>query len=59
MMDEFIVTCPHCGQILTFIIKESGGVALRSFDILENSETLQILKESGYEFGTVTKEGGE
>ncbi len=58
-MDEFTVTCPHCGQILTFIIKESGGVALRSFDIFENSETLQILKESGYEFGTVTKEGGE
>lgn len=59
MMSEISVTCPHCGQTLYFIIKENGGIALRSFDIYENSETLQILRDSGYEFGTVAEEGGD
>ena len=59
MMDEIRVTCPHCGQTLYFIIKESGGIAIRSFDIYENSETIEILKSYGYEFGTAAEEGGD
>ena len=57
--DEIKTVCPHCGRPLYFLINEAGGIALRSFDILENSETLKILKSSGYEFGTVQTEGGE
>ena len=59
-MNEVKVMCPHCGRMLYFIINETGGIALRSFDISENSETLQILRSSGYEFGgAVRSEGGE
>lgn len=59
MVDEITVVCPHCGQPLYFMVSEAGGIALRSFDIYENSETIEILKSSGYEFGTATAEGGD
>lgn len=56
--DIIKVNCPHCGMILDVIISKTGGVALRSFDIQENSETVKILRDHGYEFGTVKTEGG-
>lgn len=60
MVDEISVICPHCGHQLYLVINEAGGIALRSFDIYENSETIQLLRASGYEFGrTVNPEGGE
>jgi len=59
MIDEISVVCPHCGQQLYLIVNETGGIALRSFDIYESSETIEILRSSGYEFGTVEAEGGD
>lgn len=61
-MDEMVelkLCCPHCGETLYFMINEAGDIALRSFDIFENSDSVCILKESGYEFGTATAEGGD
>lgn len=58
-IDEISVVCPHCGQQLYFMVSEAGGIALRSFDIYENSETIEILRSSGYEFGNAEAEGGD
>lgn len=58
-MTEIKFTCPHCGHDLYFIINENEELALRSFDICDGSETVKLLREYGYELGTVTAEGGE
>ena len=58
-MTEIKFICPHCGHVLYFIINENGELALRSFDICDSSETISILREHGYELGTVQEEGGE
>lgn len=58
-METIKITCPHCGMMLELIISKAGGIALRSFDIYENSESVKLIRSSGYEFGTVKTEGGE
>lgn len=59
MIDEISVVCPHCGQQLYLIVNETGGIALRSFDIYDSSEAIEVLRSSGYELGTVNTEGGD
>lgn len=59
-MTELNITCPHCGQIITLIVNETADkLAVRSFDIYDNSETIRFLKLHGYEFGTNSEEGGD
>lgn len=60
-MKEFLVTCPCCKQQLKISISETDGdkIAISFFDISDNSETIEIIREKGYEFGSSLEKGGE
>lgn len=51
-MREYPITCPYCGRTIYINITESEGIHLRSYDIQTDSETVEFIKNAGYEFGT-------
>ena len=60
-MKEFLVTCPCCQQQLKIMLSETDGdkIAVSFFDISDNSETIEIIRQKGYEFGASLKKGGK
>lgn len=50
-MTERKITCPCCGKTIYISITEAGDFYLRSFDIQTDSETIEFIKNSDYEFG--------
>lgn len=60
-MKEFYITCPCCQQQLKIMLSETDGdkIAVSFFDIADNSETLEIIRAKGYEFGESLKKGGQ
>lgn len=60
-MKEYPITCPCCGNTIYISVTKTGDFYLRSFDIQHDSETIEFVKDSGYEFGATNErrcEGG-
>ena len=60
-MEEFEITCPCCQQQLKIMLSKTNGseLAVSFFDIADNSETIEIIRAKGYEFGTSLRKGGK
>ena len=43
--DYYKTTCPCCGQPLELFINSQGDIALRFYDIEDQAEVVEILKE--------------
>ena len=57
-MREYEIKCPNCGQTIIITVSEDNpdNIVVAFFDISDNSETIQIARSLGYEFGM---KGGE
>lgn len=54
-MREIRINCPHCGQSIDISISDAGDLFLRHFDIVTDSETVEFIRGSGYEFGKMNR----
>ena len=49
--DYFKTTCPCCGQPLELFVEAGGNIAIRFYDIEDQTEVVEILKKNNIELG--------
>ncbi|MEG1563304.1 MAG: hypothetical protein RSB38_03290 [Oscillospiraceae bacterium] len=56
MNKTFDITCPECGEKIRIVISEAGVICVGFFNVSDSEETIEIIRDIGYEFG---EKGGQ
>lgn len=49
---QYTIQCPCCGKNIYIEISKAGELLLGFCDLYEDSETYEVVRSCGYEFGT-------